>query len=154
MASDPIVFAMANPDPEITYPRTPWRRARRDHGDRAAPTTRTRSTTCSGFPFIFRGALDVRATGINEEMKMAAAQALAGLAKEDVPDSVLPRLRRQAFKFGREYLIPKPFDSRVLLWEAPAVAEAAIKGGVAARPWSSKRTTPRSWSRGFPASVA
>jgi malate dehydrogenase (oxaloacetate-decarboxylating)(NADP+) len=91
-----------------------------------------------GFPFIFRGALDVGATQINEEMKLAAAHALANLAKEDVPDSVVRAYGGKPFKFGRDYLIPKPFDYRVLLWEAPAVAEAAIRTGVARNPWSSR----------------
>ncbi len=91
-----------------------------------------------GFPFIFRGALDVAASGINEEMKLAAAHALASLAKEDVPDSVVRAYGGQPIRFGRDYLIPKPFDYRVLLWEAPAVAEAAIKSGVARKPYESK----------------
>jgi malate dehydrogenase (oxaloacetate-decarboxylating)(NADP+) len=91
-----------------------------------------------GFPFIFRGALDVASTHINEEMKLAAARALANLAKEDVPDSVVRAYGGKPFKFGRDYLIPKPFDYRVLLWEAPAVAEAAISTGVAHKPYSSK----------------
>jgi malate dehydrogenase (oxaloacetate-decarboxylating)(NADP+) len=84
-----------------------------------------------GFPFIFRGALDVRAKGINEEMKFAASKALAALAKEDVPDSVIRAYGGQAIKFGRDYIIPTPLDPRVLLWEAPAVAEMAMKTGVA-----------------------
>ena len=87
-----------------------------------------------GFPFIFRGALDVRATTINDEMKLAATRALAALAKEDVPDSVLPRLRRGPAEFGRQYIIPKPFDPRVLIWEAAAVAQAAMETGVAQNP--------------------
>jgi malate dehydrogenase (oxaloacetate-decarboxylating)(NADP+) len=84
-----------------------------------------------GFPFIFRGALDVRATHINDEMKVAAAHALADLTKEDVPDSVLRAYGIESLKFSRDYIIPKPFDPRVLLWEAPAVAEAAMRTGVA-----------------------
>ncbi|HHQ48297.1 MAG TPA: hypothetical protein ENK19_05375 [Acidobacteria bacterium] len=91
-----------------------------------------------GFPFIFRGALDVAATEINEEMKLAAAHALADLAKQEVPQSVMDAYGGKSFTFGREYLIPKPFDYRVLLWEAPAVAEAAIRTGVARKPYSSK----------------
>ena len=87
-----------------------------------------------GFPFIFRGALDCRATQINEAMKLAASRALADLAKEDVPDSVARAYGVEGFRFGREYLIPKPFDWRVLLRVAPAVAEAAAKSGVARRP--------------------
>ena len=88
---------------------------------------------CWAFPFIFRGALDVYATGINEEMKMAAARALAALAHEDVPDSVLAAYGQESIKFGKDYLIPKPLDPRVLLWVAPAVAEAAMQSGVARR---------------------
>jgi malate dehydrogenase (oxaloacetate-decarboxylating)(NADP+) len=91
-----------------------------------------------GFPFIFRGALDVAATDINEEMKLAAAKALADLAKEDVPDQVIRAYGGKPIKFGREYLIPKPFDHRVLLWEAPAVADAAIASGVARKPYDSR----------------
>ncbi|MEW5938795.1 MAG: phosphate acyltransferase, partial [Chloroflexota bacterium] len=87
-----------------------------------------------GFPFIFRGALDVRAKAINEEMKFAASKALAALTKEDVPDSVLRAYGVDSMKFGREYIIPKPLDPRVLLWEAPAVAEMAMKTGIARKP--------------------
>ena len=87
-----------------------------------------------GFPFIFRGALDVRAKAINDDMKFAASQALASLAREDVPDSVLRAYDVESIKFGREYIIPKPLDPRVLLWEAPAVAEAAMSTGVARKP--------------------
>ena len=87
-----------------------------------------------GFPFIFRGALDVRATTINDEMKLAATLALASLAKEDVPDSVLRAYSIDRLEFGREYIIPKPFDPRVLIWEASAVAQAAMDTGVAQQP--------------------
>jgi malate dehydrogenase (oxaloacetate-decarboxylating)(NADP+) len=87
-----------------------------------------------GFPFIFRGALDVRATTINDEMKLAATRALAALAKEDVPDSVLRAYSTDRIEFGREYIIPKPFDPRVLIWEAAAVAKAAMETGVAQQP--------------------
>ena len=87
-----------------------------------------------GFPFIFRGALDVRATTINDEMKLAATRALAALAKEDVPDSVLRAYGVDRLEFGREYIIPKPFDPRVLIWEASAVAQAAMETGVAQMP--------------------
>jgi malate dehydrogenase (oxaloacetate-decarboxylating)(NADP+) len=87
-----------------------------------------------GFPFIFRGALDAHATAINEEMKLAATSALAALAKEDVPDSVCRAYGVERLKFGPEYLIPKPFDPRVLLWEAVAVAKAAMDSGVAQEP--------------------
>ena len=87
-----------------------------------------------GFPFIFRGALDVRATTINDEMKRAATLALASLAKQDVPDSVLRAYGVERMEFGREYIIPTPFDPRVLIWEASAVAQAAMETGVARRP--------------------
>jgi malate dehydrogenase (oxaloacetate-decarboxylating)(NADP+) len=137
MAPDPVVFAMANPDPEIPYDVAVAARK-----DVIMATGRSdypnQVNNVLGFPFIFRGALDVRASRINEEMKMAAVKALANLAKEDVPDSVVRAYGGKPFKFGREYLIPKPFDYRVLLWEAPAVAEAAIATGVARKPWSSK----------------
>ncbi|MCA9729311.1 MAG: NADP-dependent malic enzyme, partial [Candidatus Eisenbacteria bacterium] len=132
MADQPIIFALANPDPEITYPDA---LAARD--DVIIATGRSdypnQINNVLGFPFIFRGALDCRATTINEEMKMAATRALAALAKQDVPDSVSKAYGDADFHFGREYLIPKPFDSRVLLWEARAVAEAAMKTGVARR---------------------
>jgi len=133
MASNPIVFAMANPDPEITYEE-----AKACRNDIVMATGRSdypnQINNVLGFPFIFRGALDVRATCINEEMKLAATRALADLAKEDVPDSVRRIYRGEPLKFGREYLIPKPFDSRVLMWEASAVAEAAMRSGVAQEP--------------------
>ncbi|MGQ9752068.1 MAG: NADP-dependent malic enzyme [Thermoanaerobaculaceae bacterium] len=137
MAENPIVFAMANPDPEIPYevavatrPDVIMATGRSDYPNQV--------NNVLGFPFIFRGALDVAAREINEEMKMAAVRALADLAKEDVPDSVIRAYGGKPLKFGREYLIPKPFDYRVLLWEAPAVAEAAIRSGVARKPFSSK----------------
>jgi malate dehydrogenase (oxaloacetate-decarboxylating)(NADP+) len=130
MAKDPIVFAMANPNPEITYPDAMGARK-----DVIIATGRSdypnQVNNVLGFPFIFRGALDCRATTINEEMKRAAAYALAALAKEDVPDKVSRAYQDQHFTFGREYLIPKPFDHRVLLWEAAAVAKAAMETGVA-----------------------
>ncbi|MFN3414615.1 MAG: phosphate acyltransferase, partial [Thermoanaerobaculum sp.] len=137
MAENPIVFAMANPDPEIPYDVAVATRS-----DVIMATGRSdypnQVNNVLGFPFIFRGALDVAAREINEEMKMAAVKALANLAKEDVPDSVIRAYGGKPIKFGREYLIPKPFDYRVLLWEAPAVAEAAIRTGVARKPFSSK----------------
>ena len=133
MAQDPIIFAMANPDPEIK-PEL----AREARKDVIIATGRSdyanQVNNVLGFPFIFRGALDVRASAINEEMKFAASQALATLAKEDVPDSVLRAYGGESIKFGREYIIPKPLDPRVLLWEAPAVAEMAMKTGVARKP--------------------
>lgn len=133
MARDPIVFAMANPDPEITYeeaisarPDVIMATGRSDYPNQI--------NNVLGFPFIFRGALDVRARAINEEMKKAATLALAALAREEVPEQVAKAYGGQRFHFGREYLIPKPFDYRVLLWEAPAVAKAACETGVARRP--------------------
>ncbi len=133
MAADPIVFALANPDPEIGYDEA--KAARRDvivaTGRSDYPN---QVNNVLGFPFIFRGALDVRATQINDQMKLACVHALAELAKEDVPDSVLKAYDRSELRFGREYLIPKPLDSRVLLRVPPAVARAAMKSGVAQQP--------------------
>ena len=130
MAPNPIVFAMANPDPEITYDDAVSVR-----DDIIMATGRSdypnQVNNVLGFPFIFRGALDVRASAINEEMKMAAVRALANLAKEKVPEMVLNAYGGADFEFGREYIIPKPFDPRVLWHVAPAVAKAAIDSGVA-----------------------
>lgn len=130
MADTPIVFAMANPDPEINYEDAIDARK-----DVIMATGRSdypnQVNNVLGFPFIFRGALDVRATAINEEMKFAAVQALANLAKENVPEVVLSAYGGQDFSFGSEYIIPKPFDPRVLWTVAPAVAKAAIDTGVA-----------------------
>lgn len=130
MAESPLIFAMANPDPEIRYEL-----AREVRPDAIVATGRSdypnQINNVLGFPFIFRGALDVRARAINEDMKVAASRALSALAKEDVPDSVLKAYGIESLKFGREYIIPKPLDPRVLLWEAPAVAQAAIQTGVA-----------------------
>ena len=130
MAKDPIVFALANPDPEISYPDAV---AARD--DVIMATGRSdypnQVNNVLGFPFIFRGALDVRARAITEGMKMAAARALAQLAREEVPESVSRAYGGKRFSFGREYIIPKPFDPRVLLYVAPAVARAAMEEGVA-----------------------
>jgi len=133
MASDPIVFAMANPVPEIGYdeaiaarPDVIMATGRSDYPNQV--------NNVLGFPFIFRGALDVRATDINDEMKLAASHALARLAREDVPDSVLKAYGLDSLRFGREYVIPKPFDYRVLLNVAPAVAQAAMDSGVARAP--------------------
>ena len=133
MAPKPIVFAMANPDPEITYDE-----ARAVRTDIIMATGRSdypnQVNNVLGFPFIFRGALDVHATAINEEMKLAATRALAALAKENVPDRVCSAYGVQRLAFGPDYIIPKPFDSRVLVWEASAVARAAMETGVAQEP--------------------
>ncbi len=130
MSDRPIVFAMANPDPEITYEE-----AKAARPDVIMATGRSdypnQVNNVLGFPFIFRGALDVRARAINEAMKLAATRALAALAKEDVPDSVMKAYGLSRLHFGPEYLIPKPFDYRVLIWEASAVAQAAMESGVA-----------------------
>ncbi len=133
MASTPIVFGMANPDPEITYEDAV---SARDDGvimGTGRSDYPNQVNNVLGFPFIFRGALDVRARAINMEMKLAAAQALAALAREDVPDSVLKAYGLDQLRFGPEYIIPKPLDSRVLMWVAPAVAKAAMQTGVARR---------------------
>ncbi len=133
MNDKPVIFAMANPDPEIKYEDA--LSARKDvimaTGRSDYPN---QVNNVLGFPFIFRGALDVRATAINMEMKIAASHALAKLAKEDVLDEVIRAYGGQKIKFGPEYIIPKPFDPRVLLWEAVAVAKAAMETGVAQKP--------------------
>ena len=133
MADKPIVFAMANPDPEITYED-----ALSVRDDLIIATGRSdypnQVNNVLGFPFIFRGALDVRAKAINDEMKIAASHALAKLAKEDVPDSVIRVYGGKRIEFGRDYIIPKPFDPRVLMWETVAVAQAAMATGVARTP--------------------
>jgi len=131
MADDPIVFAMANPDPEIDYEAA--KQARDDTVIMATGRSDypNQVNNVLGFPFIFRGALDVRATDINEDMKVAAAEALADLAKQDVPDEVVKAYGDQPLQFGSEYIIPKPLDPRVLFEVAPAVAVAAMESGVA-----------------------
>ena len=133
MAKNPIVFAMANPDPEIDYNLAMATRkdiimatGRSDHPNQV--------NNVLGFPYIFRGALDVRATKINEEMKMAAVRALAALAKEHVPEQVNIAYGETRLNFGKEYIIPKPFDPRLISTIAPAVAKAAISSGVALHP--------------------
>lgn len=130
MANDPIVFAMANPDPEITYDE-----AKATRKDVIIATGRSdypnQINNVLGFPAIFRGALDVRATRITENMKRSAAFALAALAREDVPESVFEAYGGEHFAFGRDYIVPKPFDPRVVPVVATAVAEAAIKDKVA-----------------------
>ena len=133
MAKDPIIFAMANPDPEIT-PED----ARAVREDAIVATGRSdypnQVNNVLGFPYIFRGALDVRARTINEEMKIAAAQALAALAKEDVPDEVAAAYHGARPSFGRDYIIPSPFDPRLISYVPPYVAQAAMDTGVARKP--------------------
>lgn len=133
MADNPIVFALANPDPEITYkdamssrPDVIMATGRSDHPNQV--------NNVLGFPFIFRGALDVRATTINEEMKLAAVKAIASLAKESVPDEVSEAYGERSIVFGREQFIPKPLDPRLIYYVAPAVAKAAMDSGVAKNP--------------------
>jgi malate dehydrogenase (oxaloacetate-decarboxylating)(NADP+) len=133
MAKNPIVFALANPDPEIKYDLAMSARkdlvmgtGRSDHPNQV--------NNVLGFPYIFRGALDVRATTINEEMKLAAVKALADLAKESIPEIVKQAYNNQGMKFGKEYLIPKPFDPRLITAVSPAVAKAAMESGVAKKP--------------------
>ncbi|HKK30995.1 MAG TPA: NADP-dependent malic enzyme, partial [Alphaproteobacteria bacterium] len=130
MADNPIIFAMANPDPEITPEAV-----KEVRGDAIMATGRSdypnQVNNVLGFPFIFRGALDVRATAINDEMKIAAAEALASLAREDVPDEVAAAYSGQQLRFGPDYIIPTPFDPRLITRVPVAVAKAAIKTGVA-----------------------
>lgn len=133
MADSPVIFAMANPDPEITYddakeanPNCIMGTGRSDYPNQV--------NNVSGFPYIFRGALDVGATIINEEMKVAAAHALADLAKEPVPSEICEAYGVESLSFGIDYIIPKPLDPRVLEWEVPAVAQAAMDTGVATMP--------------------
>jgi malate dehydrogenase (oxaloacetate-decarboxylating)(NADP+) len=130
MAKSPIIFALANPDPEVPYdvaiaarPDAIVATGRSDHPNQV--------NNVLGYPYIFRGALDVRARAINDEMKLAATHALAALAREDVPERVVEAYGVGMINFGAEYIIPKPFDERALLWVAPAVAQAAIDSGVA-----------------------
>jgi len=133
MAPRPIVFALANPDPEIT-PED----ARGARNDLIMATGRSdypnQVNNVLGFPFVFRGALDVRARAINEEMKLAVTHALAALAKEPVPDSVCRAYGVEKLQFGPDYIVPKPFDPRALVWVASAVAKAAMDSGVARQP--------------------
>jgi malate dehydrogenase (oxaloacetate-decarboxylating)(NADP+) len=133
MAENPIVFAMANPNPEITYED-----AMSTRNDLIFATGRSdypnQINNVLGFPFIFRGALDVRASTINEEMKLAASKALATLAKEPVPDSVLKAYNVEKLTFGKDYIIPKPLDPRLISCVASCVAKAAMDSGVARQP--------------------
>jgi malate dehydrogenase (oxaloacetate-decarboxylating)(NADP+) len=130
MAKDPIIFALANPDPEIDY-----NLAKQTRPDAIIATGRSdypnQVNNVLGFPFLFRGALDVQAREINEEMKLAASRALAQLAKEETPQEVLDVYGVKELSFGPDYLIPTPFDPRVLHYVSPAVAEAAIITGAA-----------------------
>jgi malate dehydrogenase (oxaloacetate-decarboxylating)(NADP+) len=130
MARDPIVFALANPDPEIKFEL-----AKATRPDAIVATGRSdypnQINNVLGFPFIFRGALDVRARKINEQMKLAASHALAGLARQPVPAEVCQAYNVDHLEFGRDYILPKPLDRRVVLWEAPAVARAAMETQVA-----------------------
>lgn len=151
MAKDPIVFAMANPDPEITYEE-----AKNVRNDVIMGTGRSdypnQINNILGFPFIFRGALDVRATEITENMKKAAALALARLTKEAVPEEVKKAYGGQDFSFGRNYIVPKPFDPRVIEWEAVAVAKTAVEDGVALSPitdWDGYRETLKKRMRAY-----
>ena len=133
MASHPVIFACANPDPEISY-----NDAKEARPDAVMGTGRSdypnQINNVSGFPYIFRGALDVRATEINEAMKLAAAKALAALAKEPVPEDVCKAYGESGFSFGIDYIIPKPLDKRLIEYIAPAVAQAAQETGVAKSP--------------------
>jgi malate dehydrogenase (oxaloacetate-decarboxylating)(NADP+) len=142
MAKDPIVFALANPNPEIDYDL-----AKQSRPDVILATGRSdypnQVNNVLGFPYIFRGALDVRATEINEEMKLASVHALATLAKESVPDMVVKAYGTDIIKFGREYLIPKPLDPRLITTVSPAVARAAMESGMAKNPitdWAAYET--------------
>lgn len=142
MADKPIVFALANPDPEIDYDL-----AIQTRPDIIVATGRSdypnQVNNVLGFPYIFRGALDSQATGINEDMKVAATYAIAGLAKEPVPDEVLKVYNLKELSFGRNYILPKPFDKRLLFTVSPAVAKAAAESGIAAKPitdWDAYQT--------------
>jgi len=133
MAKNPVVFALANPDPEIEYPT-----AMASRSDIIMGTGRSdypnQVNNILGFPYIFRGALDVRATAINEEMKLAAVKALANLTKETVPEQVIKTYNLKSLEFGKDYIIPKPFDNRLISTIPPAVAKAAMESGVAKKP--------------------
>lgn len=133
MNKNPVVFAMANPDPEI-----PYKVAIATRKDVIMATGRSdypnQVNNVLGFPYIFRGTLDVHSSKINEEMKMAAAKTLAALAREPIPEEVKRLYKNPEMRFGPEYIIPKPFDPRVLSWIAPAVAQAAMDSGVAIKP--------------------
>ena len=133
MASDPLILALANPEPEIMPDL-----AREARPDAVIATGRSdfpnQVNNVLGYPYIFRGALDVRATDINEEMKIAAAEAIAALARKEAPEAVMSAYEGATFRLGRDYILPKPFDPRLMLEVAPAVAKAAMKSGVASQP--------------------
>jgi len=130
MRAQPVIFTMANPDPEISYELAQQARPDALLGTgRSDYPNQVNNLLC--FPFLFRGALDVRATTINDEMKVAASQALAALAHEEVPAEVLKAYGLKRLEFGKDYVLPKPLDRRVCLWEAPAVAQAAMRSGAA-----------------------
>jgi malate dehydrogenase (oxaloacetate-decarboxylating)(NADP+) len=130
MRETPVIFAMANPDPEINFELAKLARP-----DAILGTGRSdypnQVNNLLGFPYIFRGALDVRARAINDAMKLAASNALSDLAKEPVPAEVLKAYNLEALEFGKDYVVPKPLDKRVCLWVAPAVARAAMESGAA-----------------------
>ncbi|HEY0194116.1 MAG TPA: NADP-dependent malic enzyme [Kofleriaceae bacterium] len=153
MAERPIVFALANPDPEISYPDALAARP-----DALVATGRSdfpnQVNNVLGFPYIFRGALDCRATGVSEAMKLAAARALAKLARTPVPDSVTLAYGGKSLKMGPDYFIPKPFDPRVLWWVAPAVAQAAMESGVARIKFDIAEYTEKLRSKGSNAAYA
>ena len=145
MADKPIIFAMANPDPEITPEE-----AREASPNAIIATGRSdypnQVNNVLGFPYIFRGALDVRASTINEAMKIAAAEALANLAREDVPDEVHSASAGRRLTFGPDYIIPNAFDPRLISWVPPAVARAAMESGVARKPMADLRRYARELS--------
>jgi malate dehydrogenase (oxaloacetate-decarboxylating)(NADP+) len=146
MAPKPIIFALANPDPEIPYDV-----AKAARPDAIVATGRSdcpnQVNNVLGFPFIFRGALDVRATTINDHMKLAATRAIAAMAKQDVPDAVRRAYGVERLEFGPDYIIPKPFDQRMLVWVASAVAQAAIESGVAQQPVEIEEYREQLWRR-------
>ncbi|OHD08016.1 MAG: malate dehydrogenase [Spirochaetes bacterium GWD1_27_9] len=153
MAANPIVFAMANPDPEIKYEKAIATRS-----DLIMATGRSdypnQVNNVLGFPFIFRGALDVLAKEINDEMKLAASFALSKIAKEPVTDEVKKAYNIKELSFGKDYIIPKPFDSRVFIEVSMAVAEAAIKTGVARKPYESKEGYKKQLEERFKNSIS